>query len=83
VLTKESQILNHRLKFLKQQTETLAKQKVFLFQTLKKGKEEITEAITNLEKSMTSYNDNEDYWVSVEKCIKHAKIMADLGSNSL
>jgi hypothetical protein len=67
VLTKESQILNHRLKYLKQQTETLAKQKVLLFQTLKKDKEEITEVITNLEKSMTSYNDNEDYWVSVEK----------------
>jgi hypothetical protein len=30
-----------RLKYLKQQTETLAKQKVFLFETLQKGKSDI------------------------------------------
>lgn len=72
-----------RLKYLKQQTETLAKQKVFLFETLGKGKSEIQDNLQRMENAMMADNNNQAYLVSVEKCIKQAKKMADMGTAAL
>ena len=52
VIKKENNILQLRQKYLKQQTETLAKQKVFLFETLHKGKTEIELNLTKMEQTM-------------------------------
>ena len=45
VSKREAEILRVRQKYLKQHTETLAKQKVFLFETLARGENEIREAL--------------------------------------
>ena len=71
-----------RQKYLKQQTETLAKQKVFLFETLHKGKGEIEESLTKMENAMRA-EQPEAYLVSVEQCIKRARGMADMGTAAL
>jgi len=83
VVKKENSILQLRQKYLKQQTETLAKQKVFLFETLAKGRGEIQETLQKTENAMMADNNNQAYLVSVEKCIKQAKKMADMGSDAL
>lgn len=83
VVKKEKNILYLRQKYLKQQTETLAKQKIFLFETLGKGQSEIQETLYKMEKSMMADNNNQAYLVSVEKCIKQAKKMADMGTDAL
>jgi len=70
VIKKENNILLLRQKYLKHKTETLAKQKVFLFETLNKGKTEIEENLFKMEKAMMADNNNQAYLVSVEKCIK-------------
>ena len=72
-----------KLKYLKQSTETLAKQKVFLAETLAKGKAEILETLMKMENAMLADNNNQAYLVSVEKCIKQAKKMADMGTDAL
>lgn len=83
VLQKENSILLLRQKYLKQSTATLAKQKVFLFETLAKGEGEIRETLQRLENAMLADNNNQAYLVSVEKCIKQAKKMADMGTGAL
>ena len=70
-------------KCLKQQTETLAKQKVFIFETLKRDKIAIETALSKIETSMLQDNNNQAYLVSVEKCISRAKLMADMGTDAL
>ena len=45
-------------KCLKQQTETLAKQKVFIFETLKRDKIAIETALSKIETSMLQDNNN-------------------------
>lgn len=70
MLQKENGILQLRLKYLKQSTAALAKQKVFLSETLAKGKEEIEQTLHKMEKAMMADNNNQAYLVSVEKCIK-------------
>lgn len=82
VIKKENNILMLRQKYLKQQTETLAKQKVFLFETLHKGKSEIEISLTKMEQTMRQ-EQNGAYLVSVEQCIKRAKGMADMGTAAL
>lgn len=82
VVKKENNILMLRQKYLKQQTETLAKQKVFLFETLHKGKGEIEESLTKMENAMRA-EQPEAYLVSVEQCIKRARGMADMGTAAL
>jgi chromosome segregation ATPase len=83
VLQKENSILLLRQKYLKQSTATLAKQKVFLFETLAKGEGEIRETLQRMENAMLADNNNQAYLVSVEKCIKQAKKMADMGTGAL
>lgn len=56
---------------------------MFLFDTLKKGKGEISEVLQKMENAMMADNNNQAYLVSVEKCIKQAKRMADMGTNAL
>jgi hypothetical protein len=59
------------------------KQKVFLSQTINKGASEIDESFRRMEEAMMADNNNQTYLVSVEKCIKHAKRMAGMGSSAL
>jgi DNA-binding phage protein len=56
---------------------------VFLFETLVKGKGEIHETLAKMENAMLADNNNQAYLVSVEKCIKQAKKMADMGTDAL
>jgi hypothetical protein len=50
---------------------------------LNKGKVEIEENLTKMEKTMMADNNNQAYLVSVEKCVKQAKKMADMGTAAL
>lgn len=68
---------------MKTHTETLAKQKVFLCETIDKGTSEIDETLKRMEGAMMSDNNNQAYLVSVEKCLKQAKKMADMGTAAL
>jgi hypothetical protein len=54
-----------------------------LFETLEQAKVEIEDNLFKMEKSMMSDNNNQAYLVSVEKCIKQAKKMADMGTAAL
>jgi hypothetical protein len=54
-----------------------------LFETLGKGKSEIQENLSRMENAMMADNNNQAYLVSVEKCIKQAKRMADMGTAAL
>lgn len=56
---------------------------MFLFETLAKGEGEIRETLQRLENAMLADNNNQAYLVSVEKCIKQAKKMADMGTGAL
>lgn len=59
------------------------KQKVFLFETLKKGDQELTQSLIRMENAMLESNNNQEYLVPVKRCIRQAKEMVDLGKNSL
>ena len=83
VIKKENRILQLRQNYLKNHTETLAKQKVFLCETIDKGTSEIDETLKRMEGAMMSDNNNQAYLVSVEKCLKQAKKMADMGTAAL
>jgi len=80
---KENGILQLRQKYLRQQTETLAKQKVFLFETLTKGEGSIQDALNRMESALAADNSGRAYLVSVEKCIARAREMADMGTDAL
>jgi len=54
-----------------------------LFETLNKGTGEIQENLAKMESAMMADNNNQAYLVSVEKCIKQAKKMADMGTAAL
>jgi len=83
VSNKENSILQMKQKYLKQQTETLAKQKVFMSETINKGRQDIKDEIQKLENAMLADNNNQDYMLSVKKCIEKAKYFADMGNDSL
>ena len=59
------------------------KQKVFLFETLKKGDQELTQSLIRMENAMLECNNNQEYLVPVKRCIWQAQEMVDLGKNSL
>lgn len=83
VLEKENNILLLRQKYLKQHTETLAKQKVFLFETLARGKGEIWENLNIIEKKILEDNNNENFLISIRKCFEYANQVADMGTTVL
>lgn len=56
---------------------------MFLSETLSKGREEIQTTLYKMEKAMMADNNNQAYLVSVEKCIKQATKMADMGTEAL
>lgn len=72
-----------RLKYLKQITDTLKRQKLFLIETLDKSKKELVHAISQLEESMINQNKSKSYLISVEKSIKQTKDMSELGTAAL
>lgn len=59
-----------RLKYLKQITDTLKRQKLFLIETLDKSKNELQHAMAQLEEAMITQNKSKSYLISVEKSIK-------------
>ena len=52
-------------------------------ETLTRGENEIREGLKRMEDAMDSGNGGHAYLVSVEKCIKRAKEMADMGTDNL
>ena len=66
----ENEVLYLRLKYLRQITDTLKRQKVFLAETLHKSKLELAAAMSQLEEAMISQNKSKSYLISVEKSIK-------------
>jgi len=72
-----------RLKYLRQITDTLKRQKVFLSETLHKSKLELAAAMSQLEEAMISQNKSKSYLISVEKSIKQTREMSELGSAAL
>ena len=59
------------------------KQKVFLFETLTKGRGELAFNLSRMENAMLASNNNQEYLVPVKRCIREAKEMADMGQNML
>ena len=79
----ENEVLFLRLKYLKQITDTLKRQKLFLMETLDKSKNELSFAISQLEEAMITQNKSKSYLISVEKSIKQTKDMSELGTAAL
>ena len=72
-----------RLKYLRQITDTIKRQKAFLSETLHKSKLELAAAMSQLEEAMISQNKSKSYLISVEKSIKQTREMSELGSAAL
>lgn len=80
---KENQILFLRLRYMRQITDVLLRQKNFLTDTLHKSKLELELKMNQLESGMLSQNKNKSYLVSVEKAIKQSRNVAEISKSAL
>jgi len=72
-----------RLRYMRQTTDVLLRQKSFLMDTLDKSKNELEAKMNQLEASMLNQNKNKSYLVSVEKAIKQSRNVAEISKSAL
>ena len=72
-----------RLKYMRQISDVLLRQKSFLSETLEKSKKELEAKMSQLESGMLSQNKNKSYLVSVEKAVKQSRNVADISKSAL
>ena len=60
------------MKFVKESTETLVKQKQFLVEDLDKSRIMLMNESVSVEQHMLSENSNKDYLISVKKAVKQS-----------
>lgn len=71
------------MKYLRQCTETLQRQKIFVLETLQKSKQDLRFNMAQIQESMINQNKSKSYLISVEKAIKQTQGMQEMGVNAL
>ena len=84
VLTKENTILELKIKYVKESTEILLKQKQFTIDNIEKSVRQLGEEKERVMKMMMDENQNRgDYLISVKKAVGQAQNMLNLGMSAL
>ncbi len=80
---KQNNILELKLKFVKESTDTLVKQKKFIMEDTERSKEQLKKESLRIEERMMNENSNKDYLISVKKAVKQSQEMIEMGLQAL